>query len=229
MCKRSNLRLGPVSGLLGAGIWWPMIPAFRATFQAAYQRLTFPRLVEPMALNVVFKNFVYQHPIILKLHTLVFSLLAVGALTLFAIDPAAANVVPTTEVYGTAPDGTVLHRRLMPRQPPGPWPAVLIIHGGNFYGGGPSGSPESVTLAQDLAAVGYIAFSIEYRLAPPGSLPGQVSSGQFPDQTDDTKMAVRRSPRRFALQWAGGSGRRIGGRRACGLCRGNRNSRRRPD
>jgi acetyl esterase/lipase len=115
----------------------------------------------------------------------------VGVLTLFAIDRAAANVVPTTEVYGTAPDGTVLHWVAYVPTTPGPWPAVLIIHGGNFYGGGPSGSPESVTLAQDLATVGYIAFSIEYRLAPPGSLPGQVSSGQFPDQTDDTKMAVR--------------------------------------
>ena len=37
-----------------------MIPVFRATFQAAYQRLTFPRLVEPTALNVVFKNFIYH-------------------------------------------------------------------------------------------------------------------------------------------------------------------------
>ena len=42
-----------------------------------------------------------------------------------------------------------------------------------------------------MAAAGYIAFSIEYRLAPPGALPGQISDGRFPDQSDDVKLAVR--------------------------------------
>jgi acetyl esterase/lipase len=127
----------------------------------------------------------------LKLHYPIISLLTAGALALVAVDPAAADVVPTTEAYGAAPDGTVLHWVAYAPTTPGPWPAILIIHGGNFYGGSPSGSPESVTLAQDLAAAGYMAFSIEYRLAPPGALSGQVSSGQFPEQTDDVKMAVR--------------------------------------
>lgn len=45
--------------------------------------------------------------------------------------------------------------------------------------------------AQDLAASGYLALSIEYRLAPPGALPGQTSRGLFPDQTADVKFAVR--------------------------------------
>src|SRR5690242_10257456 len=142
-----------------------------------------------MALNMVFKKLHSPHPTILK--SLVLTLLTAGALAFFPIERAAANVVPTTEVYGIAPDGTVLHWVAYAPTTPGPWPAVLVIHGGNFYGGSPSGSPESVTLAQDLAAAGYIAFSIEYRLAPPGSLTGQVSSGQFPEQTDDVKMAVR--------------------------------------
>ena len=74
---------------------------------------------------------------------------------------------------------------------PGPWPAVLVIHGGGFNDGSPDSSSESVTCAQDLAAAGYIAFSIEYRLAPPGALPGQTSDGRFPDQSDDVKLAVR--------------------------------------
>jgi acetyl esterase/lipase len=52
-------------------------------------------------------------------------------------------------------------------------------------------SMESIVCPQDLAAAGYIAFSIEYRLAPPGALPGQISDGRFPDQTDDVKLAVR--------------------------------------
>ncbi len=127
----------------------------------------------------------------LKSHSLIFSLLLAGALALLSVGRAPADVVPTTEAYGTAPDGTLLHWVAYTPTTPGPWPAVLIIHGGNFYGGSPSGSPESVTLAQDLAAAGYMAFSIEYRLAPPGALSGQVSSGQFPEQTDDVKMAVR--------------------------------------
>jgi acetyl esterase/lipase len=65
-----------------------------------------------------------------------------------------------------------------------------VIHGGGFYQGTPDWSPDSIVCAQDLAAAGYIAFSIEYRLAPPGFLPGQVSDGRFPDQTDDVKLAV---------------------------------------
>ncbi len=101
-----------------------------------------------------------------------------------------ANVVPTTEVFAQASDGTDLHWKVYTPTTPGPWPAVLVIHGGGFYSGTPDSSPQSIVCAQDLAATGYIAFSIEYRLAPPGALPGQVSDGRFPDQTDDVKLAV---------------------------------------
>lgn len=96
-----------------------------------------------------------------------------------------------TEVYGTAADGTVLHWVAYTPSGLGPWPAVLLIHAGNFFGGTPSSSVEMVACAEDLASAGYIAFSIEYRLAPPGSLQGQKSNGRFPQQTDDVKMAVR--------------------------------------
>jgi len=41
-----------------------------------------------------------------------------------------------------------------------------------------------------LAAAGYLALAIEYRLAPPGRLAGQVSAGHYPDQTNDVKLAV---------------------------------------
>ncbi len=101
-----------------------------------------------------------------------------------------SEVTPTTEVYATASDGTPLHWIVYTPSTPGPWPAVLVIHGGGFYGGTPSSSPQSIACARDMAAAGYIAFSIEYRLAPPGALPGQVSDGRFPDQTDDVKLAV---------------------------------------
>ncbi|MGI8890481.1 MAG: alpha/beta hydrolase family protein [Chthoniobacterales bacterium] len=102
-----------------------------------------------------------------------------------------AGTVPKTEVYGLASDGTVLHWEAYTPSTPGPWPAVLVIHGGGFAAGSPDSSPESVTCAQDLAAAGYIAFSIEYRLAPPGFIPGQKSAGRFPDQSNDVKEAVR--------------------------------------
>ena len=101
------------------------------------------------------------------------------------------EVTPQTEVFATASDGTVLHWVVYTPTTPGPWPAVLVIHGGGFNSNSPDSSPESIVCAQDLAAAGYIAFSIEYRLAPPGALPGQVSDGRFPDQSDDVKLAVR--------------------------------------
>lgn len=107
-----------------------------------------------------------------------------------AVSPAHA-VAPVTEVYGTADDGTVLHWVVYTPTTPGPWPAVLVIHGGGFSDGTPTSSPESVSCGQDLATAGYIAFSIEYRLAPPGRLAGQKSSGRFPQQSDDAKLAIR--------------------------------------
>ena len=117
--------------------------------------------------------------------------LALGICLFGGVSAAQAQAVAKTEVFGTASDGTVLHWDAYTPSTPGPWPAVLVIHGGGFYGGSPTSSPESIACAQDLAAAGYIAFSIEYRLAPPGRLPGQKSSGRFSDQTGDVKVAVR--------------------------------------
>lgn len=109
----------------------------------------------------------------------------------FALGRSVQAVDPTTEVFGNASDGTVLHWMAYTPTTPGPWPVVLIIHGGGFNSNTPDSSPESVNCAQDMAAAGYIAFSIEYRLAPPGALPGQVSDGRFPDQSDDAQVAIR--------------------------------------
>ncbi len=56
----------------------------------------------------------------------------------------------------------------------------------------------AVECARALAESGYLAFSISYRLAPPGLIPGQKSTGQFPEQYDDVHLAVaaaRNDPR----------------------------------
>jgi acetyl esterase/lipase len=71
---------------------------------------------------------------------------------------------------------------------------VLVIHGGGFHAGtdgGTTGVGALPNCAKDLAAAGYLALSIEYRLSPPGSLPGQTSAGLFPDQAADVQLAVR--------------------------------------
>lgn len=59
-------------------------------------------------------------------------------------------------------------------------PAIVLLHGGGFEEGGraSSGMPE---LCTTLAAAGYSAFSIDYRLLPESS---------FPDQVDDAGAAV---------------------------------------
>lgn len=94
-----------------------------------------------------------------------------------------------TETYATASDGTPLTWDVYTPAGSGPWPAVLVIHGGLFV----SGSSNDFGVggcAQDLAAAGYIAFAINYRLAPPGAIPGQASTGRFPEQYDDVHLAV---------------------------------------
>ena len=127
----------------------------------------------------------------MKTHKQIFSCIASIAFGLFVCKSGYADVVPTTEVFGSASDGTILHWDVYAPSTPGPWPAVVLIHGGGFVAGSTTSSPEMVQCAQDLAAAGYLALAIEYRLAPPGFLPGQVSDGRFPDQNDDVNLAIR--------------------------------------
>lgn len=110
----------------------------------------------------------------------------------------AAQEIEPTEFYANAADGTPLHWVVYAPAGNGLWPVVLVIHGGGFKGGAPTSSPESVNCGRDLAAAGFLALSIEYRLAPEGFIAGQVSDGRFPDQSDDVKLAVlaaRNDPR----------------------------------
>ena len=103
-------------------------------------------------------------------------------------------------VYATADDGTPLKWNVFPAQGPGPHPSVLVIHGGHFAT--LPASPNSRRAARDLAGAGFNAFYVRYRLAPPGSIPGQKSNGRYPDQTNDLKQAVR-----AARAYPGGNGK----------------------
>lgn len=99
------------------------------------------------------------------------------------------QATPPTEVYATADDGTPLTWDVYTPTGRGPWPAVLVIHGGRFVFGGPDDAGVR-QCATDLSQAGFIAFAITYRLAPPGSIPGQRSSGRCPDQYNDVGLAV---------------------------------------
>lgn len=124
-------------------------------------------------------------------------LLLAALFSIFSARAHAADAEPT-EWFANASDGTPLHWVVYTPAGIGPWPVVLVIHGGGFKGGTPTSSVQSVNCGRDLAAAGFLALSVETRLAPPGFLPGQVSDGRFPDQSDDVRLAViaaRNEPR----------------------------------
>lgn len=95
----------------------------------------------------------------------------------------------TTEPYATADDGAPLYQDVYTPNTLGPWPQVIVIHGGGFYGGSRHGEdiPKCCT---DLAQAGFLVKSIDYRLCPPGSIPGQTSNGEYPLQTSDITKAI---------------------------------------
>lgn len=65
----------------------------------------------------------------------------------------------------------------------GTWPAVVVIHGGGFQFGSRADLSQH---AQELAAAGYVAVAIEYRLTTPED-PGNL----WPVHLDDAQRAVR--------------------------------------
>jgi acetyl esterase/lipase len=77
-------------------------------------------------------------------------------------------------------DGSAAHLGdLYLPQGAGPFPAVLVIHGGGWIHGDRS---DGEGYARRLADAGFAAYNIEYRLAP---------ADRFPAQLDDVKNALR--------------------------------------
>jgi len=108
---------------------------------------------------------------------------------------------PVIEQYGTghSPSGdTPLRWRAFIPNDSQTHPAMIVIHGGNFYGGDFTNEQTD----QDLVCAGFCVFDIEYRLAPPGKVPGQGNDpGHYPEQTDDVATAIRaaRNPARTSV------------------------------
>jgi acetyl esterase/lipase len=82
-------------------------------------------------------------------------------------------------VYGTGGKEELTLDLYAPRDLPGPLPAVVILHGGGWMLGS---KEEFEGAAQSLAACGYVAVTVSYRLVP---------HYRFPAQIEDAKCAVR--------------------------------------
>ncbi len=82
-------------------------------------------------------------------------------------------------------------------------PAVVLVHGGGWVSGSRTSFP-FVRMAKDLAARGYVAASIDYRMAPSYRVRKLPESAE--DSQEDTKAAVR-FLRRYASRYGVDPGR----------------------
>lgn len=90
-----------------------------------------------------------------------------------------------TEVEYSHPDGVSLKLDACVPDGPGPFPAVILIHGGGWNSGDKSGGRRHALIAPmeaPLTQAGYAWFSINYRLVP---------HAPWPEPFDDVKAAIR--------------------------------------
>lgn len=86
--------------------------------------------------------------------------------------PAAQSVLAPERVTYTAGNAPApLQATLTRPEGAGPFPAVMLIHGGGWTGGEPK---DMAKLAERLAEQGFVAFNVAYRLAPGHRHPAQI-------------------------------------------------------
>src|SRR5438034_1363734 len=113
--------------------------------------------------------------------------------------PSPTPTPPPAETYGNDADGSVLQWVRYTPQGAGPWPAVILIHGGYFQYGGPGLCAQA---GSDLSAAGFLCFAITYRLdvglilGQPAIFNGRRTGVAGPtsdihDQSDDVRTAIR--------------------------------------
>lgn len=86
--------------------------------------------------------------------------------------------------YGTAAGVSLKLDAFVP-DGPGPFPAVILVHGGGWSAGDKSGGPQKGYMApmhEPLSAAGFAWFSINYRLGPQFHHPAQI---------EDVETAIR--------------------------------------
>ncbi|HLK56291.1 MAG TPA: alpha/beta hydrolase, partial [Chthonomonadaceae bacterium] len=110
---------------------------------------------------------------------LLFCLMAFCLMPLTASARAGQPQVEKDVVYGTAGGTKLLLDVYRPQSVTGKRPGVVLVHGGGWVAGDKSFYAPVGNL---LAARGYVAFAIDYRLAP---------IFHYPAQVDDVQRAVR--------------------------------------
>ena len=121
---------------------------------------------------------------------------------LLALGPTARATL-TPDVEYAVVDGESLKLDAYVPDGPGPFPAVILVHGGGWVSGDKSGGPSGALIAPmeaPLGRAGFAWFSINYRLAPKDPYPACI---------DDVETAIRwvkahaaqyhLDPRRIAL------------------------------
>jgi alpha-L-fucosidase 2 len=133
---------------------------------------------------------------------------------LFATAGAAhAAAVQTDIEYGTA-GGVSLRLDAYVPDGPGPFPAVILVHGGGWNAGDKSGGPKKGYMApmfEPLSQAGFAWFSINYRLAP---------QFHYPAAVEDVETSIRWlkahaaeyhvDPKRIALSGESAGGQLVG-------------------
>ena len=103
-----------------------------------------------------------------------------------------------------SPNGVSLQARLYRPSGPGPFPAVLEVHGGAWTGGDRF---NNVAIAEALAADGVVVLSIDFRMPP---------VGQYPMACQDVSTGIRflkahAEEYGSRADWVGGLGTSSGG------------------